>query len=131
MSNHYHHHGNGPRRRLLRKLVGHGHDPSERVDKALETSAQGIRTLKFSLLALGITAILQLLVVAMTGSVALLGDTPCTTSPMRSRRFRCGSRSTSGVDRRRAATPTATASPRTSRAVHRAGHHSLGTVRRV
>lgn len=75
MSDHDHHHGNGPRRRLLRKLVGHSHDPSERVDKALETSAQGIQTLKISLIALGITAILQLLVVAMTGSVALLGDT--------------------------------------------------------
>jgi cation diffusion facilitator family transporter len=53
----------------------HSHDSAESVDSALEGSAQGIRAVKISLVALGITALLQLLVVAVSGSVALLADT--------------------------------------------------------
>jgi len=45
------------------------------VDPALESSAQGIRAVKTSLVALGVTAVLQLLVVGVSGSVALLADT--------------------------------------------------------
>lgn len=53
----------------------HSHDAADSVDSALEGSAQGIRAVKISLVALGITAALQLLVVAISGSVALLADT--------------------------------------------------------
>lgn len=45
------------------------------MDDALEASGEGIRALKISLVALGITAILQLMVVWISGSVALLADT--------------------------------------------------------
>jgi divalent metal cation (Fe/Co/Zn/Cd) transporter len=45
------------------------------VDRALESSSQGIRAVKISLIVLGITAGAQALIVAVTGSVALLSDT--------------------------------------------------------
>jgi divalent metal cation (Fe/Co/Zn/Cd) transporter len=45
------------------------------VDSELEGSAQGIRAVKISLVALGVTALLQVGVVAISGSVALLADT--------------------------------------------------------
>ena len=53
----------------------HSHDAADSIDNALEGSAEGIRVVKFSLLALGLTAVLQLVVVLLTGSVALLADT--------------------------------------------------------
>ncbi len=68
-----------PRHRLgafVRSLfAAHHHDPIERSDSALETSARGIRALKISLVALAATGMLQLVVVLFSGSVALLGDT--------------------------------------------------------
>jgi cation diffusion facilitator family transporter len=45
------------------------------VDAALESSAEGLRTLWISLAGLGATAGAQAAVVALSGSVALLGDT--------------------------------------------------------
>jgi len=54
---------------------GHGHDHDERVDEALEGSAAGIRAVKVSLLALAVTAVAQVVIVAISGSVALLADT--------------------------------------------------------
>ena len=53
----------------------HSHDAADSVDSALEASAEGIRAVKISLVALGVTAVLQLLVAIYTGSVALLADT--------------------------------------------------------
>ena len=53
----------------------HGHDAAESVDAELEASDEGIRALKFSLAALAVTAALQLVVVLISGSVALLADT--------------------------------------------------------
>ncbi len=53
----------------------HSHDAAGSVDSALEASAEGIRTVKISLAGLGVTAIAQLIVVPLTGSVALLADT--------------------------------------------------------
>ena len=52
----------------------HSHDSADSVDSALEGSSQGIRAVKISLIVLGVTALLQLLVVAASGSVALLAD---------------------------------------------------------
>lgn len=73
---HPHDHGHSGLRGWLRHVfVPHSHDTAEKVDDALEASAQGIRAVKFSLLALGATAVLQLVIVAVSGSVALAADT--------------------------------------------------------
>ncbi|GGI42362.1 Co/Zn/Cd cation transporter [Cnuibacter physcomitrellae] len=53
----------------------HTHDAADSVDDALEASAQGIRALKVSLFLLLGTTLLQLAVVLISGSVALLADT--------------------------------------------------------
>ena len=53
----------------------HSRDAADSVDSALEGSGEGIRAVKISLTGLGVTALLQLLVVFYTGSVALLADT--------------------------------------------------------
>lgn len=55
--------------------VGHSHDHTDRVDDALRDSAAGIRAVKISLVILGTTAAAQLIVVAVSGSVALFADT--------------------------------------------------------
>ncbi len=56
-------------------LGGHSHDAADQIDDALEANAAGRRALFISLIALGITAALQAVVVILSGSVALLGDT--------------------------------------------------------
>ena len=53
----------------------HSHDAADSVDAALEASSAGIRAVQMSLLALGLTAVAQAVVVAISGSVALLADT--------------------------------------------------------
>lgn len=53
----------------------HSHDAAESIDTAMETSSQGIRAVKVSLLGLGVTALFQLAIVVISGSVALLADT--------------------------------------------------------
>ncbi len=53
----------------------HSHDAVDKTDAALEASAEGRRALKLSFLILAGTAALQGVVVVLTGSVALLGDT--------------------------------------------------------
>ena len=70
-----HVHPGGRLRRLLGLFVGHSHDPGDSIDDALTGDARGIRALKISLLVLGITAVAQLAVVLVSGSVALLADT--------------------------------------------------------
>jgi cation diffusion facilitator family transporter len=56
-------------------LKPHSHEAADKLDAAMESSAEGMRTLWISLTVLGLTAVLQAAVVAMSGSVALLGDT--------------------------------------------------------
>lgn len=53
----------------------HSHDSAAKVDAAMETSRDGLRALWISLAVLGATAVLQAVIVAFSGSVALLGDT--------------------------------------------------------
>lgn len=73
---HGHAHGRGWLERLRRPFGhGHGHDPAQVTDAQLEGSRQGQRALLVSVLGLGATALLQALVVWLSGSVALLGDT--------------------------------------------------------
>jgi len=56
-------------------LIPHSHDSAGKVDPALESSRAGLRALWISLAVLGATAAAQAVVVAVSGSVALLGDT--------------------------------------------------------
>jgi cation diffusion facilitator family transporter len=74
-TDHQHDHPTGWKGLVGSVLRPHSHDPADSVDSELEGSAQGIRAVKISLLVLGITALLQLGVVAISGSVALLADT--------------------------------------------------------
>lgn len=53
----------------------HSHEAADKVDPALESSARGMRALWISLAVLGVTAAAQAVIVVLTGSVALLGDT--------------------------------------------------------
>src|SRR5215211_5436105 len=70
-----HRHATGLKGFLLSVFRPHSHDAADSVDSALESSAEGIRALKISLVALGLTAMAQLVVVILSGSVALLADT--------------------------------------------------------
>ena len=56
-------------------LGGHSHDAAEQIDDALEADRAGRRALWISLAGLASTAIIQAVVVVLSGSVALLGDT--------------------------------------------------------
>ncbi|EMY32769.1 cation diffusion facilitator family transporter [Arthrobacter crystallopoietes BAB-32] len=72
---HGHEHPSGIRGFLHELFVPHTHDTADSIDSAMESSAQGIRAVKISLLGLGLTAVFQLAIVAVSGSVALLADT--------------------------------------------------------
>ncbi|MDQ1043683.1 cation diffusion facilitator family transporter [Streptomyces sp. V4I2] len=61
--------------RLAHLLTPHSHETADKLDSALESSARGMRALWISLAVLGATALAQAFVVAVSGSVALLGDT--------------------------------------------------------
>lgn len=61
--------------RLAHLLTPHSHETADKLDPALESSARGMRALWVSLVVLGVTALAQAVVVAVSGSVALLGDT--------------------------------------------------------
>ncbi len=54
---------------------GHSHDAADQIDDALEADRSGRRALLISLVGLGVTAVVQLAVVVVSSSVALLGDT--------------------------------------------------------
>jgi cation diffusion facilitator family transporter len=54
---------------------GHAHDADDQVDDVLEADAAGRRALLISLALLAVTAAIQAVVVVLSGSVALLGDT--------------------------------------------------------
>ena len=78
---HGHEHGHEQKQGImgwLREAIPflHGHSHGEaNVDEAMESSERGIWALKVSLAGLGLTAIFQLVVVFISGSVALLADT--------------------------------------------------------
>ncbi|MEV4382624.1 cation diffusion facilitator family transporter [Streptosporangium sp. NPDC049644] len=82
---HGHDHGHGEasghgRVRALLALAGHaftphGHDSADKTDAALESSSRGMRVLATSFAVLMMTAVFQTVIVAFSGSVALLGDT--------------------------------------------------------
>jgi len=71
-----HDHGHGGLRDLIRGVFRpHSHDAADSIDSELTASADGMRALKISLGALAVTAAFQVLIVIVSGSVALLGDT--------------------------------------------------------
>jgi len=72
---HDHDHPHGVRGLLHGLVTPHSHDAADSIDDALEGSARGIRAVKVSLVGLGVTAVAQLAIVAVSGSVALLADT--------------------------------------------------------
>jgi cation diffusion facilitator family transporter len=72
---HSHDHPKGLRGAIKEIFAPHSHDASDSIDGALESSAAGIRAVKISLIALGATSIAQLVIVVISGSVALLADT--------------------------------------------------------
>lgn len=55
-------------------LGTHPHDVVDQMDPTLEADAEGRRALLLSLAILGVSAVIQLIVVTFTGSIALLGD---------------------------------------------------------
>src|SRR5262249_52375513 len=63
---HHHDHGNHE--------TGHGHTHGV-VDPSIATTAEGLWALKWSFVVLMITALLQVVVVVISGSVGLLADT--------------------------------------------------------
>jgi cation diffusion facilitator family transporter len=72
---HDHDHPKGIRGVLIQIFAPHSHDAADSVDSALESSAAGIRAVKISLLVLGVTAIAQIIIVVISGSIALAADT--------------------------------------------------------
>ena len=72
---HDHDHPSGFKGWLHELFVPHSHDAADSIDDALEATGEGIRAVKISLVVLGATALAQLAVVAVSGSVALLADT--------------------------------------------------------
>jgi cation diffusion facilitator family transporter len=72
---HDHRHPSGPKGVVSSLFRPHSHDAADSVDSALEASTEGIRAVRISLVALGVTALAQLIVVLISGSVALLADT--------------------------------------------------------
>jgi cation diffusion facilitator family transporter len=72
---HEHRHPSGLRRKIVEVFAPHSHDAGDAVDNELEASRKGIRALITSFGVLAVTAALQLVVVLVSTSVALLGDT--------------------------------------------------------
>ncbi|MEU0572260.1 cation diffusion facilitator family transporter [Nonomuraea sp. NPDC005983] len=75
---HGHGHGHGREgliSRVWHAVTPHSHDSVGRTDAALEGSARGLRVLAVSFAVLMTTAAIQAVIVVLSGSVALLGDT--------------------------------------------------------
>ena len=85
---HGHHHGpeadhehpDHEHRRGIRGAISdifrpHSHDAADSIDDSLEASERGIHAVKVSFVALMVTVLAQLAIVALTGSVALFADT--------------------------------------------------------
>ena len=71
----HHPHPSGIKGFFQELFVPHSHDAADSIDTALESSREGVRALKISLVVLLATTVLQFAVVLISGSVALLADT--------------------------------------------------------
>ena len=74
-SGHEHEHPKGVRGLVREIFSPHSHDAADSVDAALTSSVAGMRVVKVSLAGLAGTAVFQLVIVAVSGSVALAADT--------------------------------------------------------
>jgi len=72
---HDHPHATGWKGIVLGIFAPHSHDSADSIDSALESSQRGIRAVKIAFVALLITSLLQLAVIVMSGSIALVADT--------------------------------------------------------
>lgn len=72
---HIHDHPKGLWGKVKEIVAPHSHDSADSIDDALSSSTAGIRAVKISLAALGITAAIQVVIVIVSGSVALAADT--------------------------------------------------------
>ncbi|WP_156690069.1 cation diffusion facilitator family transporter [Mycobacterium sp. Marseille-P9652] len=72
---HGHDHPRGIRGIVAHVFVPHSHDAADSVDSALTSSAVGIRAVKISLIGLGATAAVQVVIAVVSGSIALAADT--------------------------------------------------------
>lgn len=72
---HDHEHDHSLLGRLRHALVPHSHDHADSVPDSEEASEIGIRAAWISLAGMGVTAVLQIIIVALSGSVGLLADT--------------------------------------------------------
>ncbi len=70
-----HSHGSGLLATIKHAIVPHAHDHSEAIQSADLSSSQGIRAAWIGLAGMMATAIAQVVIVALSGSVALLADT--------------------------------------------------------
>ena len=67
-------HATGLKGIVLGIFAPHSHDAADSIDTALQSSQRGIRAVKISFVALLITSALQLVVILMSGSIALVAD---------------------------------------------------------
>ena len=74
---HQHDHDrSGGLRGVVREMFRpHSHDAADSIDSALEANQRGVRAVKISFAGLFVTSLVQVVIVAVTGSVALLADT--------------------------------------------------------
>lgn len=72
---HGHDHAGGFWARVRHALTPHSHDHTEAIQTAEEASRTGIRAAWISLVGMGATAALQIVIVWLSGSIALLADT--------------------------------------------------------
>lgn len=72
---HDHHQAVGLRGLIAEIVAPHSHDAADSIDDVLTSSAAGIRAVKISLAALMLTAAFQVVIVVISGSVALAADT--------------------------------------------------------
>lgn len=70
-----HDHPTGLKGFVYELIKPHSHDSADSVDDAILANARGIRAVKVSLVVLMATALAQVAIVLVTGSVALLADT--------------------------------------------------------
>lgn len=74
MHGHDHAHRGGFRG-WLQHTFAHSHDVHEKVDDVMETHERGFWATKWALVSLGMTTLIQLVIVSLSGSTALFADT--------------------------------------------------------
>ncbi len=72
---HNHEHPKGVRGLVREIFSPHSHDTADSMDAALASSVAGMRAVKVSLAGLALTAVFQVVIVVVSGSVALAADT--------------------------------------------------------